>query len=500
MKNQFLHILRSLDEKEIKDLILFAESPYFNTSERLIKLLKELVKYHPNYNFITSESIHKKVFPHLEYNDSTMRRLYTDCDKLLKEFLKYVNFEKNEFRINEIYRDEIGSRALTELYEKNTEEVEDMFNKDGLLEDLYFLYRSNFEADKFIYSYINKKLIRTGNITSETENLKNSSNLLFIYFLIKNIKLYVNVKTYQSMYSTNDPENIKNTIDSILNSFDKTKIKELFTLRDKDYSFIYTIYVNLFKMYSDSDNPKHFVEMKNDLNKNLDKFIIFEKRYLVQSMIDYCIQARIDNIKGVDFTNELIKLYELQLNKKLYIDSESTYLSLNLFRNILIFALNADKLKWAKKFVNIYANRLNPELKEDVVNYSLARINFTEGNYSQALSYFNEIRNNNLNLRIDERNMSLIIHYELGNFQLLESTIPSHRKYFKQNKVLSKDRKKTYLNFNTYFSRIVRLYGYRNHIYINRFIKEVKGENNLLFRDWFLKKANELLQQRRLTA
>ncbi|HRE41595.1 MAG TPA: hypothetical protein PLG90_09685, partial [Ignavibacteria bacterium] len=277
MKNQFLHILQSLDNKEIKDLILFAESPYFNTSERLIKLLKELVKYHPNYNFITSESIHKKVFPHLKYNDSTMRRLYTDCDRLLKEYLKYVNFDKNEFRINEIYRDELGARALTELYEKNTEEVENMFNKDGLLEDLYFLYRSNFEADKFVFSYINKKLIRTGNITSETENLKNSSNLLFIYFLIKNIKLYINVISYQSMYSTNDPANIKNTIESILKSFSDSKILELFKLRDNDYSFIFKIYVNLFKMYSDPKNTKHFDAMKNEMKKHMDKFIIFEK-------------------------------------------------------------------------------------------------------------------------------------------------------------------------------------------------------------------------------
>ncbi len=96
--------------------------------------------------------------------------------------------------------------------------------------------------------------------------------------------------------------------------------------------------------------------------------------------------------------------------------------------------------------------------------------------------------------------MSLIIHYELGNFQLLESTVHAHRKYFKQNKVLSKDRKKTYITFNTYFSRIVKLYGYRNHIYINNFISDVKNESNLLFRDWFVNKAKELLQNRRLTA
>lgn len=503
MKNQFIDILRTLDKDEVKNLLLFVDSPYFNKSERLIKLFRELVKIHPDYNNITSEEIHKRVFPHLEYNDSTMRRLFSDCDKVLKEFLKYVNYEKNAFRVNEIYRDELSGRALTELHGANTAEMENMFNQNAMFEDLYFLYRSNFEADNSVFSYINKKLIKTGKVRSEIENLSNSANYLFIYFLIRNIKLFINIKNYQSLYSTNtNAEDIKATIERIFNLYGDEEIKKYFLIKDYDYSFIYSIYQHLFKAFAYPNEKEHYFELKKLLDKNIDKFIIYERQYLVKSLIAYCDVMRnsSDAKMKEQFDDELINLYELTLKKRYYATDASPYLSLNVFRNILIISINSGKIKWAQKFIKIYSGKLNPKQKDDAVNYSLGRLHFANKEYAKALTHFNQLQTNNANLRNDEKNMTLIINYELGNFQSLEYLLPAHKKYFKRNTLLSKDRKKFYLTFNAFLDRLSKLYGYRNFIYINRFIDEVNADSTLLYRNWFKEKANELLIERRKTA
>ncbi|HEX2788271.1 MAG TPA: hypothetical protein VHP32_10215 [Ignavibacteria bacterium] len=504
MKNQFIDILRTLNKDEVKNLLLFVDSPYFNKSERLIKLFRELVKIHPDYNNITSEEIHKRVFPHLEYNDSTMRRLFSDCDKVLKEFLKYVNYEKNAFRVNEIYREELTGRALSELQAANTFEMENMFNQNGMFEDLYFLYRSNFEADNSVFSYINKKLIKTGKVRSEIENLSNSANYLFIYFLIRNIKLFINIKNYQSLYSTStNADDIKATIERIFNLYGEEEIKKYFIIKNYDYSFIYTIYLHLFKAFAYPNEKGHYFELKSLLNKNIDKFIIYERQYLVKSLIAYCdvMRNHPDNPKMKEqFDDELIYLYELTLKKKYYATGASPYLSLNIFRNILIIAINSGKIKWAQKFIKIYSDKLNPKQKEDAVNYSYGRLHFAQKDYAKALTYFNQLQTNDANLRNDEKNMALIINYELGNFQNLDYLLPAHKKYFKRNTLLSKDRKKFYLTFNSFLDRLNKLNGYRNFIYINRFIEDIKATPTLLYGSWFKEKANELLVERRKTA
>lgn len=503
MKNQFIEILRTLNEDEVKNLLLFIDSPYFNKSERLIKLFRELAKIHPDYNNITSEEIHKRIFPHLEYNDSTMRRLFSDCDKVLKEFLKYVNYDKNAFRVNEIYRDELSNRALTELQAANTIEMENMFDQNGMFEDLYFLYRSNFEADNSVFSYINKKLIKTGKVRSEIENLANSANYLFIYFLIRNIKLFINIKNYQSLYSTNTTaEDIKTTIERTFNLYNEEDIKKYFIIKDYDYSFIYSIYLHLFKAFAYPDEKEHYFELRKLLDKKIDKFIIYERQYLVKSLISYCDIMRNSSDRKIKqkFNDELINLYELTLKKKYYSTGESPYLSLNVFRNILVIAINSGKTKWAQKFVKIYSSKINPKEKDDAINYSLGRLYFANKEYAKALTHFNQLQTSNANLRIDEKNMNLIINYELGNFQNLEYLLPAHKKYFKRNTLLSKERKKFYLTFNSFLDRLVKLYGYRNFIYINRFIDEINADSTLLYRSWFKEKANELLMERRKTA
>jgi hypothetical protein len=504
MKNQFIDILRTLDKDEVKNLLLFVDSPYFNKSERLIKLFRELVKIHPDYNNVTSEEIHKRVFPHLEYNDSTMRRLFSDCDKVLKEFLKYVNYEKNAFRVNEIYREELTGRALSELHSANTFEMENMFNQNGMFEDLYFLYRSNFEADNSVFSYINKKLVKTGKVRSEIENLSNSANYLFIYFLIRNIKLFINIKNYQSLYSTStNAEEIKATIERIFNLYGEEEIKKYFIIKDYDYSFIYTIYQHLFKAFACPQESSHYFELKKLLDKNIDKFIIYERQYLIKSLIAYCDVAR-NNAENPEmkqkFDDELIYLYEYTLKKKYYASAGAPYLSLTVFRNILIIALNSGKIKWAQKFIKIYSSKLNPKQKEDAINYSYGRLFFAQKEYAKALTYFNQLQTNNANLRNDEKNMALIINYELGNFQNLEYLLPAHKKYFKRNTLLSKDRKKFYLTFNSFLERLNKLNGYRIFFYIICFFYFLKATPTLLYGSWFKEKASELLVERRKTA
>ena len=86
--------------------------------------------------------------------------------------------------------------------------------------------------------------------------------------------------------------------------------------------------------------------------------------------------------------------------------------------------------------LNLYKNKLSKE-QAILFYYNIAYIYFGVGNYKEALKWINKILNDNeQSLRQDvyafSKIFNLIIHYELGNNDLLEYTIKSTSRHLKK--------------------------------------------------------------------
>ncbi len=68
-----------------------------------------------------------------------------------------------------------------------------------------------------------------------------------------------------------------------------------------------------------------------------------------------------------------------------------------------------------------------------VFNYKIANLYFGSGNYDKAVDYLQKIINDNIDLRIDlqcySRLLHLMAHYELGNFEIIDSLVKSVYRY-----------------------------------------------------------------------
>ena len=68
-----------------------------------------------------------------------------------------------------------------------------------------------------------------------------------------------------------------------------------------------------------------------------------------------------------------------------------------------------------------------------VFNYKIANLYFGSGNYDVAVDYLQKIINDNIDLRIDlqcySRLLHLMAHYELGNFEIIDSLVKSVYRY-----------------------------------------------------------------------
>lgn len=94
-------------------------------------------------------------------------------------------------------------------------------------------------------------------------------------------------------------------------------------------------------------------------------------------------------------------------------------------------------IKWLDK----YYGKINKSEELKVI-YAIAYVYFGAGEYTKALFWVNKILNDNSNYRLDykifARIMNLIIHYELGNIDLMEYNIKSVLRYLNNKDKLYK--------------------------------------------------------------
>lgn len=113
-----------------------------------------------------------------------------------------------------------------------------------------------------------------------------------------------------------------------------------------------------------------------------------------------------------------------------------------IFEKSLDMASGRLKIKQIESDFKTYGSEVPAHVKS-VMMLNLACFNIIDGNYSAALKFLNNLLNDPmLNIRADvnktARMLQLVIHYEMGNYDLLEYLLVSARKFFGSGKKVSK--------------------------------------------------------------
>ena len=118
--SRLVELLKTFSDAEIKKFGDFVRSPYFNKSDRVIKLYDQLKKYHPNYSspLISKEKIYGRLFPGKKYHDSTLRVVIHLLGEIAEKFITQKRFESNEPEYNFIKAVDLIARKQYRLSEK----------------------------------------------------------------------------------------------------------------------------------------------------------------------------------------------------------------------------------------------------------------------------------------------------------------------------------------------------------------------------------------------
>ncbi len=428
-------VLKSLSESELKNFRKFLKSPYFKKSEILIAFFEMLIKsgkeeIYPDFR----RKIFEKLYPGKKYKDSTVRNLVSDLNKQLNEFLMIENFrnsglDKQRYLNIERLKKNLPSYGFDE-------------NSDASGTDYkYFLNKHFLESYKFNFSITSGKVTKAKNIETELAYLEDSLKFLHLLYLSQISQFYTTVRILQVTY---DIQEIPSIIGKMFEILEPDKIKHVIS-KDDEFYFVVELYESMVNMYRNPNDNCYYFLYKECFYKHAFRVSTDECSMHISNLTSYCTGKATSGIE--EFNNELFELIELTIKNKYYQNNNTEHLPHEFFRNFLLHGVRLRKFDWVNDFIHENYMKVHPADRENMKQLGFAYLNFNTGQYDEALKNINMITPDFFAFKLDIKNLTLQIFYELAYYEEALSQVKSFKEYLRKDKLLNAEKRKRYFSY-----------------------------------------------------
>ena len=434
-KSKLVFLMSSLTKIEVEQFIDYVKSPFFNKKKQQVKLASYLKKCHPEYPQarLTKVEVFKKLYPGEVYDDNRMRYEMSDLTKLLEDFLAFQNYKQNSI-LNEInLLQSLSNKKLDKYFEqthkKAISKLEDQQSKNSM--HYFHFYQLNNLADQ----HFSQKGERKFDI-----NIQNASHYLDLFYLSQKLRNCCSMADRQKFLASKYDVNFLEELNTMLEKVNFQNVQDI-EVYDKLYQFIN-------KENSDQD----FYKIIDLLKTHVDFLEFNDQKEIFMYLINYCARK----IRGGDenFVETTLELYLNGIQSKVLF--EEGFLSPWTFKNIVSLGLRSKQYLWVKQFISEYSDSIKPQFRQDALNFNLADLSFHQNEFKQTLSFLNQLKYSDIYYKINGRVLLLKTYFHLDEMNPLLSGIASFTIYLKRNNQITKDVKKSYLNFCNLLFRIVK--------------------------------------------
>lgn len=425
-------------------------------STELFDLIKSLTKSEKRFfklssSLQTGDKNYLKIFDAVdrqsEYDEASIKHQFRN-----EIFIKHFPSEKNHLYklILKSLRSYHADNTVSSVLKQEIKNIEILYNKALFKECNKFLMRAKKQAiehEKFYYLFeliswekmLLEEALEDGQFTKDLDTLIREEQEV--------IEKLRNLAAYHVLYSKINyvfrsggfvrSEEDKNIVDEIKNH---PLIRGKNTALSKRAASI-CYYTQGFCHLAEGDYEtaySKFMRVKDIIDENDHLRQDLAKRY-VRTM-NHIILCLIDRERYDEARDRIAELRNLSGER----DFGSTDVMLNIFKNATINELQVcqytgdfdrgyEIIEEIQSGMETYEGKLH---KEQVLSFSyqIAYFHFAAGSYNKSLQWLNKVLNDNENtLRQDvysyARIFNLVVHYELGNYDLLEYITKSTQRY-----------------------------------------------------------------------
>lgn len=483
-KTSFIEIIRAFDKAELKRFETFLSSPYFNTRSNVIEMFGIIKKYAPEFDNknLEKEELWKKLFPDKKYNYGFLKNIIYDITKLAERFLEveYLNSDEAQRNRNLLYK----------LYEKHLENI--FINKYSGYEKNKILsakYRDNLYKDhldmklvRFYLEAINPKL-HTRHISAEI------AELMILNFMASFSNNYNSVYIAESELNEIPGNEFVNLFSKTIftNTELEKYIESLCESPNKNYKMA-KIFFKIMKCYMNPMEMEYYFEFKESLFEN--------EKVISESALRglyACLGSALDNCRDASKINKNKELFEIinhLVSKNIFLAENGKVIpSLYLLSVKLAGYLKAPA--FIEKMINDINPKMNPELKENSLIFSMAFLHYSKNEFDKSLDYIGKINVDTFQMKYFLRNLQIMISYEINDFEMFMFLKDSHKHFLSKNKSVSESYRESNMKFLNYTNTLFKIRESNDKSEIDLVEKNLMADV-MVNKYWLMEKLEEL--------
>lgn len=426
--------LKKFNKKDWREMKNFVRSPFFNQREDVIRLFDYLAKALSEATplAVDKQKAYASTFPKQGFDEQQLRYVMSFLLSLVRQYLSFSIFENDKTGQQINLCKALRQRGLNQYFEKEWKKVKN--NQDNRqLQDAHFHYQ-NYIIYQERYDYITQER------RSEDMNLQILTDELTIFYIADILRQSCNILTHQIASQKN---------------YQVKLLEEVLThVEQNDYSHspAVLIYYHSYKALSQLEGEQHFIQLKNLIDTNWQKFSEGEIKYIYLLAINYSIKKLNKGERG--YIKEALHLYRSGLENKVLL--ENGILSNFTYHNILRLGLALKEYDWCSTFLDEYRLFLPLRDRDNTYHFNQAFLFFEKSDYNKAMQLLQNVTFKNVFNNLEARRLLLRSYFELGEYQALESLMDSSATYISRQKKLGYH-KTNYLNLIRFIKKLLQL-------------------------------------------
>ncbi len=477
-KSKLTNRLRIFSAQEMKDFILFADSPYFNSNAALTRLLKYLQKYHPDLKSkkLSKELVYKKIFPEKGvFKEKRLNDLMSHLFKLSEDFLAFNRFKKSPVARSKQEFLSYRERGMNKDFSKTAVKLKRAIEAAPANEEYHF--------ELFL---LNKELF-----IEQGEDKVQSLNAVFHHL----DQYFIQEKLLFAAFAKNREKYMKEQYE--VNYLDVFTDKQLITAD-------LAIYFSNLRQVIATEDIETIKSLIGDFKRHKEK---------LSQRLSYCLLILILNIlmrklqeDENKVTSVIFNLYKFAVDENFILFNNK--INDSTFANICIIAEKMEERVWQKDFILNYQDKVFPiENRQNTISFVRAFILFNQAKDSmsskkiaEAIIEMNTLSFTDFRYTYTVRIQLIKLHFNdflleknYESFDFLTNFCKNFENQLYRDYKISNPRVTMYLNFSKSVKKLATYIFDKKNEKIIELKEQIMSLDSLFARQWLNKKIGEAI-------
>lgn len=461
----------------------FVRSPFYNESEKMIKLYDLIRKYYPEFNDInfTKENVYKELYGSGKYEDKKIRDRFSDMLKLAEEYLSILNFKKNKFMFKKCSLDELLDRDLHVHFEKKYKETKKILAERKLAEDEEYFFHEYILS--IAYNAFNQYKHPLGKKNNYFDDVAVELDSLIKYFVMETMRYYAFANHLKKFVNIDFNYDFYNEVMSYIEKNDMRK-----------YPLVSALWIILKIHEKNTEDESLYHELKRLYLDNYKLFVEKDKIMILTELYNFTHVRSM--IPETGFSKERFEIIKLQIEHNVYAKQDG-WMQREQYTTVINAASLVKEFDWMEKFIENYTGKVVPELREDSCHWAKASLYYSRKKYEEALTEIGKTKNGDYIFYVNTRTLLIKVLFELEEYEQILTIIDSFKHFVNSSTFIPDYIKERNLNFLSFSQKTVTLYMNieKDEFKISKLLNEIKNipSNQLLNQLWLIDKLRNKL-------